>query len=103
MSYRYNVDTAKSAPVAGHHHRGAHANKDGPMMQNRNTTSWAVGLFLAMAVLLYVFRPDWVLKVDEQDSSRKVFDWGKLFLWSLGLAMAVLLALYFFGGKNMKK
>jgi len=64
----------------------------------RNPILWFVVIALIIGVLFWIFRPTMVLSTN-QTTGQTQLDWGKLVLWSLGIAL-VLAFFYYLGTRS---
>jgi len=59
---------------------------------------WFVVVAVIVGVLLFLFKPTWVLKT----GSTTEVDFAKVLLWSLGIALVVILIVALVRGSSMK-
>lgn len=70
----------------------------------KNFAVWIIIILLVVGLLLYLFKPSWVLKrdnagniipcVNTPNAIRCEVDWGKLILWTIGITIAIVLILW---------
>lgn len=60
--------------------------------------TWFIIFALVIGLLLFLFRPDMVLSTNA--AGQKYLDWGKLVLWSLGLALVLIIILWLIKGAS---
>ena len=58
-----------------------------------NGLTWFIVIALVVALIFFLFRPDMVLSTNQQNGE-KYLDWGKLILWSLAIALVIVLILW---------
>jgi hypothetical protein len=94
---RYNLDTLNGRVASKVNGPNNGVLLVEPARYRMNGFAWFVIILLVVGLLLFLFRPIWVLSVNPQTSDLQV-DWGKLILWSLLITVVVLAAMWLLRG-----